>query len=1811
MGNFRDCKRFHYRDRSGGYKRGFPCRIKRSLRGNAGECHCGSHGDCRSEEFGYWKSRGGRCFLIPVQSEERQASFLRQSTLYPRRCVGRVACYKGEAVELSLGRMSRADGYSEESNQEVSRRSCAGGGPRGGAPCRGAVGRRPQGRAFKEEASTERKRGTKANPFEKAQRFQKGRSGGSSRRKRTSQKSTKQEVQRRWHPGRIPREVEEELSRLEGKSHWDTWTCGGRLGRASRGILRRLCGARRFTLRAGRIDEWGFTEEVGVEGEETEEREGEGEGQEEERWPQQEVCGYEGIGGYKRWFLEGATVPACEASVSGEPQREEREEESPREGFDGVGSDPYQDFEGEGSQEEEGQGQEEEEGQEEEKEWQGLGPLIERWGDQRLQFELSKLSQGKLGQILGFRGRAGSSTTEEGQDSSWVYSDNAGGACQGATGPIVDGRYPGGRWIKSHPGGEADFLLPDFAQGEVGRCDASATRDASSLHLHGSSSSRPSFSSGGCLGGEIPFLASERAGRELGGSSPHGAVPIRRIIRSRGIHHLEDKKARKVGSQSSRLRPWELREKLWPWTRRKRQIRLLESRRCRSEREERKERERKRQGIKQGGLVERQPFKRRRVEGEAGDQTRPVNEQRVEGSLAEALKCEWLSSSSRFLEPATGIQAALVGCTSVRATGVVLCWLVLAGGFYTGAERELIRFFAAMGRDLTAKQPASRVKVTPGAFPIREGALCNVRVALCENSLEDILEDEVFIQTWSEDAWVYLCVFAVNSLAGYPAALGLGRWSRAGGEAVSAMRGGVRRRLTHDVQLVPDVKGMESELRSKHVGYSGEEISKCHPLSLSQILPALPPQTHGGSINALDWLGPRSREFLLHPEKCLLAEGTYTMPSLPGKVHIQPGERVKIAQELVSRRICRWIDLEEVHVVDGKKLLNGMFGVSKNTTLEDQRPILRVIMNLIPSNAVTHQLQGAVDKLPAITAWQSLVLDGEETLAMWQSDMSSAFYLFKIPEPWGKFLAFNIVVDGKTVGFDGCEKVALCSNVIPMGWASSVGLMQEMAEALVYSGGLRPRHQVRKGSPLPSWMSHTLRTAEEEDRMWWHVYLDNFCAGERLHPDNPRLQGQECHRLAELAWTKAGVLSSEKKKKVAVSMVEELGAEINGKDKSLGASSSRLLKTIHLTLLLLSKAYIKRKDLQILLGRWVFILQFRRPGMSVLNNVWALISGKLKLKGVTVLDCRRELFLLMYLTPLLHTNLGARVSPYITASDASNTGGACAIGRQLNCSGWDFFRAMNIQDQGSTSYPILLVSLFNGIGGCFRSYDVAGIPVQGRISVDWNKNANRIVSKTWPGTIIVLDIESVTMEMVQDWSLKFPTVEEVHLWAGFPCVDVSGVKYGRLNLEGPASKLFWHIPRVRKLLQDAFGPRVTIKQVVENVASMDEQVTREISKVLNSRPYRVDCVDSVSMRRPRYCWTDAVVDGSLNGIWCQDKSYWIELRAPSPYPPTESWIQPGYTWEGEESGAVFPTCMKSIKRVRPPPKPAGLEKCSYETVQRWIADSYRFPPYQYADRYLITRGQTWRLLSPVERELLLGYGIGHTRSCMSASCQKQSFEAYKDMRLSMLGDSFSIFSFVIFAVACSRRFTPSLHYSTLVQRMGIAPGFRSNLLSMAPVTRQLVYGSSQIVAPEDGVERLNRLLLRRTNHTGSDIRVITGHLTNPKAFPRQVVQSDWWTWQPVFQVRWKHAEHINALELEAILLSVKHCVSHLRLSMARLFHITDSYVCMSVIAKGRSSSRILTRKLRVLAAYLLAFDLQIVVGHVDSGDNPTDAASRA
>ena len=129
-------------------------------------------------------------------------------------------------------------------------------------------------------------------------------------------------------------------------------------------------------------------------------------------------------------------------------------------------------------------------------------------------------------------------------------------------------------------------------------------------------------------------------------------------------------------------------------------------------------------------------------------------------------------------------------------------------------------------------------------------------------------------------------------------------------------------------------------------------------------------------------------------------------------------------------------------------------------------------------------------------------------------------------------------------------------------------------------------------------------------------------------------------------------------------------------------------------------------------GRWVFGLQFRRPGMAILQHIWKLIAGTERVSPMLKQQVRMELLQLVCLSPLWHCNLGAPVDDKVMASDASETGGAVASASSLSTEGLDFLQASRKSeaDAGSNCAPILVISLFNGIGGPSGATTLLALP---------------------------------------------------------------------------------------------------------------------------------------------------------------------------------------------------------------------------------------------------------------------------------------------------------------------------------------------------------------------------------------------------------------------------------------------------------------------------------------------------------------------
>lgn len=96
---------------------------------------------------------------------------------------------------------------------------------------------------------------------------------------------------------------------------------------------------------------------------------------------------------------------------------------------------------------------------------------------------------------------------------------------------------------------------------------------------------------------------------------------------------------------------------------------------------------------------------------------------------------------------------------------------------------------------------------------------------------------------------------------------------------------------------------------------------------------------------------------------------------------------------------------------------------------------------------------------------------------------------------------------------------------------------------------------------------------------------------------------------------------------------------------------------------------------------------------------------------------------------------------------------------------------------------------------------------------------------------------------------------------------------------------------------------------------------------------------------------------------------------------------------------------------------------------------------------------------------------------------------------------------------------------------------------------------------------------------------------------------DSWQWSST-------GEHINALEMRAVLTSLRWRIERQQQLHTKFVHLIDSLVALHALSRGRSSSRKLRRTILRVNALLLATQSQAVWAYVHTKQNPADAPSR-
>ena len=997
----------------------------------------------------------------------------------------------------------------------------------------------------------------------------------------------------------------------------------------------------------------------------------------------------------------------------------------------------------------------------------------------------------------------------------------------------------------------------------------------------------------------------------------------------------------------------------------------------------------------------------------------------------------------------------------------------------------------------------------------------------------------------------------------------------------------------------------ETFFKNRGIDYHGEEVKVARYFTWENVAPALPAEV--GRVPLQDLCTFGAKHYVENFEMYLKPRELWAPVSKP-RVMVEDSDWGAVCKGLVQAGVCTYLTKEELFVGPNGPLLNGMFGVSKDET-KDGVEVFRLIMNLIPLNTLCQGISGDIQTLPSWSLMNPFFLQPHEQLLVSSEDVRCFFYVMSVPPSWWPFLGFNKrvpreVLPDELVG----EEVYLASRVLPMGFLNSVSLAQHVHRNLVLSStgsddALNlPQEELRKDRPTSS------------SNPTWRVYLDNYDLLEKVEGTGAvsLLQGTMAPQVLALReqYELWDIPRNAKKAAERQLVAEVQGACVDGARGLAFPKEQKLAKYISATLALVRQPLVSQRQMQVVCGGLVYVSMFRRALLGTLNAVWKFISSFPAGGGLLALppECKVELTRFIALAPLARMDFRLPVHPMVTCSDASSHGGGICASAGLTITGVLASQGLVRGEYPEVRYEhrILSIGLFDGIGALRVALDLVDANVLGHVSVECSGSASRVVESHFPGTIFVEDIELVDEKMVREWACRYSQASVILVGGGPPCQGVSGLNSDRKGaLKDARSCLFIHVKRIKVMVQQAF-PWCQVHSLMESVASMDECDMVTMSEDFGSLPYKADAGSFMWCNRPRYYWITWP-------LWDQEG---VDVVAPSETTPGVVKLSGAQHldlvtkegWMKVDPTKPYPTFTTSRPRNHPGRKPAGISQCSPDDISRWSEDQHRFPPYQYkVNNCLINRSGALRLPTAEEREVIMGFPLNYTAHCLPKSQRRG--DAYADQRLTLIGNSWAVpvVSWFLQQLLSPLGLCQSFSPQQLLDKQGVrGTELLQNRLLRLPL--RPLRGSASGESAEVLAGKLGNLVSIK----GEDIMLTPGTVDQVKFHRlRASIPSRLWKWKVIAGWRWTgQPEHINNLEMRAILTSLKWRIIHQRHLKCRFIHLTDSLVCLHSLTRGRSSSRKLRRAISRINALLLASSSQGIWSYVHTDQNPADKPSR-
>ena len=999
----------------------------------------------------------------------------------------------------------------------------------------------------------------------------------------------------------------------------------------------------------------------------------------------------------------------------------------------------------------------------------------------------------------------------------------------------------------------------------------------------------------------------------------------------------------------------------------------------------------------------------------------------------------------------------------------------------------------------------------------------------------------------------------------------------------------------------------ESLMSTRSVDYNGDEVRVARYFRWENLEGALPDEV--GKINLEDVCELGTLQYIRSFEDYLLPKEAqvYTRPP---RVMVDEDSWEQVCSGLVNKGICEFMPMSEVYHIEGRPLLNGLFGVSKDE-LKNGWEVFRLIMNLVPVNKLCRNLGGDISTLPSWAGMAPYLIGDGEVALISSEDIRCFFYLFTIPDQWKKYMGFNKQVP------DSClpsvlkgKNCVLVSRVLPMGFLNSVSIAQHIHRRVVRMGllssplGLGSQSEIRRDKPLPS------------SELLFRVYLDNFDLIQRVDERTAAvIQGEASLDVLRLRqqYSSLGLPRHPKKAVQQASVGEIQGAMVNGITGRVTPKPEKVLKYFELVLQLVAEGRASLKQMQIACGGLVYCSMFRRPMLGMLNAVWtfmtSLVSEPPVVRKPLPDNVKLELVRFLGAMPLAQMNLRLSFSEEVTASDASEFGGGFCVSKKLTPMG---VYASHCSVRGDIPEiddhcQVLTVGLFDGIGALRVAADALVLPMAGHLSSEVSPEASRVLESHFPDGASIGPVQDITEDMVVQWACKYSNVGVVVVAGGPPCQGVSGLNSDRKGaLRDARSSLFPHVRRVFVLCKRHFR-WAQVHYLMESVFSMDPDDRYVMSESIGSLPWMVDSLGIALCRRPRLYWFSwEVQDGEGVEIHPpEDESYYgygeIKLTVDL---DEQEYLKAGCSLNSKEG---LPTFTTSRPRSSPGNRPAGKWQCTAEELEFWESDGFRYPPYQYRWKHLVRDGEESRLPTIAEKEVIMGFPLNFTATCLPKS--KQQGRAYLDVRHTLIGNTWNV---QVVTWLLSNLFNP----------LGL-----TSIRSASQVVSQLCPGRSSclrgyLARPPIRVPRgpglpdsqaiLARKLSSFVSIKGEDILLQSPTEGTLKFHRLRIgVPAKLWRWRVIAGWRWKFANaHINELELRAVLTTLSWRLERRRQFSSRFVHLVDSLVVLHCLSRGRSSARKLRRPLSQINSLLLAADVHPVWAYVSTKQNPADRPSR-